>query len=135
MVERAFPRNPGSLDAMFTFADVFLEARGIDRAHAHDVHLVLEELFTNMVKYNHDGHHPVTIGLDVNATHVILRVSDREVEPFDPTLAAPVDVNAPLAARRPGGLGIHLVRRLTDDLSYDYTDRTSTITATIRIVS
>ena len=39
--------------------------------------------------------------------------------PFNPLTEGPsVDVNAPIEERRIGGLGIHLVRSMMDDLSY-----------------
>jgi serine/threonine-protein kinase RsbW/sigma-B regulation protein RsbU (phosphoserine phosphatase) len=38
--------------------------------------------------------------------------------PFDPLTVAPPDTTLPLADRDVGGLGIHLVRHLVDDIIY-----------------
>lgn len=38
---------------------------------------------------------------------------------FDPTLMEEPNVNAPLEARKPGGLGIHMIRELTDSFNYE----------------
>ena len=39
--------------------------------------------------------------------------------PFDPTAAPEVDLNIPINDRPIGGLGIHLVRQLMDNVSYE----------------
>jgi len=49
--------------------------------------------------------------------------------PFDLSEAAPVDIHLPLAQRKVGGLGLHLVRNLVDELRYEYDDRTLSVTA------
>jgi anti-sigma regulatory factor (Ser/Thr protein kinase) len=41
---------------------------------------------------------------------------------------AEVDTSVPLEQRKVGGLGIHLVKRLVENLTYSYADRNSTIT-------
>ena len=45
---------------------------------------------------------------------------DTDVEPFDPKTAEVPPVDAGIGERRPGGLGIYLVRSMVDDLNYDY---------------
>jgi anti-sigma regulatory factor (Ser/Thr protein kinase) len=37
------------------------------------------------------------------------------------------------ADREPGGLGLHLIRRLVDEVTYDYTNGQSRITVTKRL--
>ena len=51
MLVRRFPRAVGSLPALVAFVREFFAARGMDADHAFDVDLVLEELFTNMVRH------------------------------------------------------------------------------------
>jgi anti-sigma regulatory factor (Ser/Thr protein kinase) len=54
-------------------------------------------------------------------------VCDRGRE-FDPLGTPPADVASDLDQRRIGGLGIHLVRTLTDHLAYDRRDGTNRLT-------
>ena len=63
-----------------------------------------------------------------------IRLRDFDVERFDPTQTPPVDTSRPIAERRAGGLGIHLVRQIADRIHYDYQGRDSTITVT-KVVS
>ena len=123
-----------SLEAIYQFVDEFLVESGLDPARGYDLELVLEELFTNQVKYTR-GTGPIRIALDTQDSRIRAVLQDQDVEPFDPTQARPVRTDASIDERRPGGLGIHLVRQLTEDFRYDYRDRTSTITLTMRLPS
>lgn len=82
----------------------------------------MEELFTNMVKYaaGADRGNEVRIDMATIEGGVEVTLTDFGVEPFDVTLAPDADVNLPIAERKPGGLGLHLIRRLVDSWDYDY---------------
>jgi anti-sigma regulatory factor (Ser/Thr protein kinase) len=92
--------------------------------------LAAEELFTNLVKYSRGGRESIRVDLSRQADRLSLRLVDEDVDDFDPAQAPPVDVAAPLAERRAGGLGLYLVHAYVDDLTYTYEARTLTITAT-----
>jgi serine/threonine-protein kinase RsbW len=83
------------------------------------LNLVLEELFVNAVR--HGGCAGMADAACVRmrygdgAVHVIF--SDRG-DPFDLTEAPEADTSAPLADRRGGGLGIHLVRQIMRGVTY-----------------
>jgi anti-sigma regulatory factor (Ser/Thr protein kinase) len=62
-----------------------------------------------------------------------MQLIDTGVDPFDPASLDTVNVDAPLEERVPGGLGIHLVRALVDDLAYAYADREMKVTVTKRL--
>jgi anti-sigma regulatory factor (Ser/Thr protein kinase) len=133
MVERHFPRRFDALDAIFAFVEEFLASETLDPQHAFDVNLVVEELFTNMVKYARDGVHDIAMALSRDPRGIVITLRDFDVERFDVTKAPEVDVSRPLAERRVGGLGIHFVRQVADRIQYDYRDRTSTITVWKRL--
>jgi anti-sigma regulatory factor (Ser/Thr protein kinase) len=50
------------------------------------------------------------------------------VERFDIRTVPNVDVDRDLKDRKPGGLGIHLLKRMVDDVGYEYVDGRSTTT-------
>lgn len=132
MVMRRFPRIVGSLEDIVSYVHEFLGERGIDLDHVHNADLVIEELFTNMVKYG-GGESDIAIGLEADPERLTIELRDFGVEEWNVTQSPPVDVDAPLEQRRPGGLGLHLVKRIAEDFRYAYRDRTSIVTVTTRL--
>ena len=99
----------------------------LDAGSSFILNMAVEELFTNMVKYNGNGADDILIGVDREADWMTIRLVDFDSEPFDLSEAGEVDTSAPLHARKPGGLGIHLVKRFMDEVMYEYKERKTTI--------
>jgi serine/threonine-protein kinase RsbW/sigma-B regulation protein RsbU (phosphoserine phosphatase) len=115
-MRRAVKRSFESLDEIFDCIDEVFRSAAIDRSIQNPVGLAVEELFTNMVKYNPDG--PATIELSIEPVPrgVTVTLLDFDSEPFDVTRVRTPDVNAPLAERTVGGLGLYLIRKMVDSL-------------------
>jgi len=120
MSARRFPRRLDSLPALAAFTASFFADTGVDAALLSPVDFAIEELFTNMVKYGRPGGDEVELALARIAGGVEGALTDYDVEAFDPTRAPDADVTLPLERRTPGGLGIHLTRRLVEGLEYRY---------------
>jgi anti-sigma regulatory factor (Ser/Thr protein kinase) len=121
---RAFPRSFDSIEAIFEFTSDFFARQQIDPRLLAPVDLAVEELFTNMVKYSPGGDAAVRIDLAKVAGGVEVTLTDHNVEAFDITRSPEVDVNLPIEQRKPGGLGLYLVRRLVDSMGYEYDKET-----------
>jgi len=120
VVRGSFERSFDALAAIAAFtADAFARME-IDVRLLPTVDLAVEELFTNMVKYGIGSTEPVRIELAAIAGGVELRMIDDDVEPFDITRSPDVDIDAPIEEREPGGLGLHLIRRMADSVAYEY---------------
>ena len=132
---QVFPRQIGALDEIFAFLDEFIDRHGIDDDTSYAIRFAAEELFTNMVKYNQGTNSGITLQIGVDETGQVVRMqlTDTGVDPFDPASLDTVNVDAPLEERVPGGLGIHLVRALVDDLSYAYADGEMRVTVVKRL--
>ncbi|HEU0277367.1 MAG TPA: ATP-binding protein [Rhodanobacteraceae bacterium] len=128
-----FPRSFAALEAIHAFVVAHLPVRDARGAVGYAVFMAIEELFTNMVKYNPVGTGLIRIELALEGGMVACHVIDPDSERFDPTAAAEVDIDRPVAERQPGGLGLQLVKRMVDSLSYDYTGRRSTISFVRRL--
>ena len=132
-MRRDFPRNLDSLSPLYEFAEEIFETNDISPGVRFPVHLAMEELFVNMVKYNPDVRTDITVEVTVTfseeATNdaasskevTVTLVDDGGVE-FDVTAKRQVNIDAPLEERTPGGLGIHLIQNLADSLEYTYKD-------------
>ena len=118
-LQRSFRRSFDALPEIVDFTAKAFAAQHIDPELRDVVDFGLEELFTNMVKYG-GGSAKVRIGIERIDGGVEVTLIDYDVDPFDVTTAPDADTAAPLEARRPGGLGLHLVRRLVDSIAYDY---------------
>jgi serine/threonine-protein kinase RsbW len=131
-VSGEFRREIEALGEVFEFLETFVDGQEVDEKTAFCINLVVEELFTNMVRHNEGGGDRITVSIERQDNHLHLELVDTDVEPFDPDSAEVPPVDAGIGERRPGGLGIYLVRSMVDDLNYDYEpeDRRMRITVT-----
>ena len=127
-MEQQFKKELKSLEKIFEFLNHFMSANDIDASTAFSINVADEEFFTNMVKYDSDRSNDISISAVKETNRLVIRLTANDVERFDVTRAAAVNTNQSLAERKVGGLGIHMAKRLIDSISYDYRDRTSTIT-------
>ena len=84
------------------------------------IRLVLDELCTNVVNYAHSDtlDHDMTVTIESDDDEVRVRIVD-DGDPFNPLEDAPEpDTDSALADRRVGGLGVHFVKTLVDDVRY-----------------
>jgi sigma-B regulation protein RsbU (phosphoserine phosphatase) len=83
------------------------------------VNLVLEEIVTNVISYGYDDslEHEISVRLSWQDPRIELEVED-DGRPFNPLEAPEPEVERPLIERPVGGWGIHLIRRMMDDLEY-----------------
>ena len=114
-----FKRTFDALPEIAQFTEDVFASHRIEPSLRPSVDLVLEELFTNMVKYG-KGNQPVRITLRRCPGGVEGTLTDSGVDSFDVTQAPAPDTAAPLQERRAGGLGLHLVRKLVDAIEYEY---------------
>lgn len=129
-MHKKFPRSYDSLEAIYEFTEQVLVAADVAQSARYPVHFAMEELFTNMVKYNPDNSNDILVDVDNCDDGVIVRLTDYDVDAFDVTQPRTVNVDAPLDERTPGGLGLHLIQKMVDSLEYEYSDRQSTVTFT-----
>ncbi len=115
-----FRREIEALGEVFEFLETFVDGQEVDEKTAFCINLVVEELFTNMVRHNVGGGDRISVSIERQDDHLHLELVDTDVEPFDPETAEVPPVDAGIGERRPGGLGVYLVRSMVDNLDYDY---------------
>ena len=96
-------------------------ALGLDPAMIPNVSLAVDEAVSNVIAHGYQGQEgAVEIEVSQEGDALVIRVRD-EAAPFDPTIVPPPDVTLPLEQRIPGGLGIHLIRQIMDEMTHRVT--------------
>ncbi len=127
-MEQKFKRNFDELKNIVAMTEVLFREEGLQAGLRNVVDLATEELFVNMVTYNTESDEDILIQMKPHKHGVEVSLTDYDVERFDPTSAAVVDIDAPLDDRTPGGLGLYLVLKMVDSIHYEYRRRQSKIT-------
>ena len=83
------------------------------------VNIAVDEIFSNIARYS--GATAATVGCEVSANRVLLRFVDNG-RPYDPTRQADPDTTLDAEERDIGGLGIFMVKKSMDRVSYEYAD-------------
>ena len=95
------------------------EDAGLEAREAKRLRLATEEAVINIVNYSHAK--TITLGADIDEGMLSLAIID-EGDPFDPTTADVTDTSIPADERRAGGLGLILIRQMTDVQEYRRVD-------------
>jgi len=96
---------------------------GISARALTQLQVALDEVVSNVIKYSWDdgGQHEFLVRITVQPDSVDLEIFDDGKE-FDP-VTAPSPSDTPKGQRpRPGGLGIHMIRKLVDRFTYERID-------------
>jgi len=108
------------LERLGEFIDGFCDLEGIPQEVCYQLHVALEELIINAIKYG--GCEPkegaIRLSIRKDGAEVSAVLSDSGVD-FNPLNAPPPDVTKSLHERPVGGLGIHLVRHLIPSIRYE----------------
>jgi serine/threonine-protein kinase RsbW len=86
---------------------------------ALQIELVCEELLVNIMDYGYPERTPgeIEITLETRSSDIRITVTDDGVA-FDPWQQPSPDLDAPLEARQPGGLGLLLVKTIMNVCTY-----------------
>lgn len=97
----------------------FAAENGLPPPILHDLNVVLDEALNNVIAhaYEDGAHDEITVRMELRPGAIAITIEDRG-RPFDPRRASAPDLAAPLRARKVGGLGVHFMRSLMDDMTY-----------------
>lgn len=111
----------------------WLSSIGLSARAEYTGYLVVEEMLTNIIKYGFDDAKPHTIHIRAILNVEFLRITiEDDGHPFDPTTVPSPNVEGLLESRKIGGLGIELVRRMTDRMQYERDGHINRLTLWIR---
>lgn len=105
------------------FMDRVADAAGLEPAVAMSLNLALEEAVTNVIMYAYPKGTEGQVDIDavMGGGEICFVLSDAGT-PFDPTAAPEADISLGVEERPIGGLGIFLVRKIMDEVTYQRKD-------------
>lgn len=115
-------RITNNLDEIGTLAE-FIEELGAELSLSMEttmhINLALEEAVSNIIMYAYPQEEAHEIILKTSATEnqLIFLITDNGLS-FDPTSAPEVNLDIPAEERQIGGLGIFLIRRIMNEVTY-----------------
>ncbi len=113
-----------SIPVITEFVDEQLEQFNCPMKAQAQIDIAIDELFSNIVHYAyHPGTGPATVRVEVveEPLSVVITFIDQGV-PYDPLAKADPDVTLSAEERDVGGLGIYIVKKNMNEITYEYKD-------------
>ena len=100
--------------------NVFAEQHGVPDGDRRRINLIFDELLNNVISYafDDDEEHFIDIAVSLERNRLIVTVAD-DGRPFNPFGRIPPETDLPVDDRDMGGLGLHLVKNVMDDVTYE----------------
>ena len=97
----------------------FAAAQALPAGVRRSLNVALDELLANTSAHGFAGREngAVTVEVELRPDRVAVTLTD-DGRPFDPFAVPAPDTALPLEQRQLGGVGIHLVRQMMDEVSY-----------------
>lgn len=115
--------EPACLPSLLELLDGYCARHEVDAPCRHDLHLIVEEACVNVVShaYPAGAPGPLTLQVEVDASGgrpaMKITIEDHG-KPFNPLALPAPDRSGPLEDLPIGGLGVHLIRQLSDAQHY-----------------
>ncbi|MDD9266825.1 ATP-binding protein [Paenibacillus sp. GCM10023248] len=123
------------LERLGAFLRGLAQRMEIDEQTLFQINLVCDELVTNIILYGHPpeerGLHAIRLMIGSHSGGWELCLSDHGV-PFNPLLQSSPRVDLDIEERGIGGLGIHFVRQVMDDIRYERVNKQNVLLMTKR---
>lgn len=119
-----------NIEAVTDFVNHQLEALDCPMKAQMQIDVAIDELFSNIARYSYNpevGQATVRVEVVDEPLAVIITFIDNGV-PYDPLAEADPDVTLSAEERQFGGLGIYIVKKSMDEISYEYKDGQNILT-------
>jgi serine/threonine-protein kinase RsbW len=107
------------LDNLCLNLETLGEKIGLSKKLIFEINLALDELFTNIISYgfSDEDEHTIKVTITPQKGKICLSIEDDGI-PFNPIEFETPDVACSVENCKIGGLGIHIMRKLMDDICY-----------------
>ena len=113
-----------NIPAVTAFVEEQLEQYNCPMKAQMQIDIAIDELFSNIAQYAYTpntGKATVRVEVTENPMTVIITFIDNGI-PYDPLAKADPDITLSADDREIGGLGVFMVKKSMDDISYEYKD-------------
>ena len=119
------------LERLEPFLENFFNRNNLDVTLLPSVNLALEEALANVIMYAYPKgvQGEVTLSTNIKGEDILMEIKDKGA-PFDPLQQQEANLDVPLEERQIGGLGIHLIKEIMNEVNYVYKDGKNVLTMT-----
>lgn len=119
-----------NIPTVTAWVDEQLEALDCPMKAQMQIDIAIDELFSNISRYAYNPETgPATVRVEVveNPMAVVITFIDKGI-PYDPLKQEDPNTHLPAEEREIGGLGIFMVKKTMDDITYEYKDGQNILT-------
>lgn len=124
---RVFLLNLQTFEDVMSYIEERCREAGCEENVVYPISVSSSEILANIESYAYENGGNVEIITSRRENRMIITFKDSG-KPFDPMSVEPPDITVPLSEREPGGLGIFIVRKLMNNVRYEYIDGHNVLT-------
>ena len=119
-----------SVPLVAAFVEEHLEKFEVPAKLSAKLMVAVDEIYSNIVRYSGASEAQIRLVKEEELVQLIFRDNG---EPYNPLTAKAPDVTASAEDRAIGGLGIFMVRKMMDNVEYEYTNDRNKLTLTVKL--
>lgn len=128
IMKKRFKADNNELPAVISFLEDEITRCGCQTRDIMRISLCVEEIFVNIAQYAYvDKDGEVVIEISQNDKDLVISFEDSG-KPFNPLDNKEPDITANAEERPIGGLGIHIVKEMMDEVKYEYINEKNILT-------
>lgn len=128
-----FPSKTANLEMIRDFVNKLAQKGGFDEEVSDQIALAVDEACTNVIKHAHkyDARRMIDVTVNMDKEKIEIIISDKG-KGFDPSGLPKPDLKRYIHEAKMGGLGIHLMRTLMDEVKYNFNPGTRNQVALVK---
>ena len=117
--QKSIGASTENLSEVRKFVTNYAQKHGFSKDQIADIRLAVDEAATNIIKhaYKSDDSQTLTIKLEFDDEKLCVTLTDQGIS-FDVKKYKSPDIKQQIAKKKRGGMGIHLMKNLMDEVSY-----------------
>lgn len=133
MSKITFDANFDNLDEIREFVGEAAQQVGFSDREIYAIQLAADEASSNIIEHAYTGMQGGKIEIECNVFEGGIKIVMRDQgKSFNPSSVPEPNVNADLSDRKIGGLGMYLMRKLMDEVSYESSAETGNILTMVK---